>query len=154
MSEWCSTFLSAIFVCVQSLLASMCGPKACSLCVCLRFLGFVWRARCLSPYRHFGLYIHNGGEGWFVRVDVSRGRFPCDGPGRGGTCQERSYHPVALHSSQLLTFLPSPHGLLPLLTGNWALISWRLQGFIACCMVCLSVYGPRCIRHSHRGPIP
>jgi len=27
----------------------------------------------------------NGGEGWFVRVDVSRGRFPCDGPGRGGT---------------------------------------------------------------------
>ena len=22
---------------------------------------------------------------------------------------------------QLLTFLPSPHGLLPLLTGNWAL---------------------------------
>ena len=33
VSEWCSTFLSAIFVCVQSLLASMCGPKACSLCV-------------------------------------------------------------------------------------------------------------------------
>ena len=32
---------------------------------------------------------------------------------------------------QLLTFLPSPHGLLPLLTGNWALYadhpySWAL----------------------------
>ena len=79
--------------------------------------------------------IHNGGEGWFVRVDVSRGRFPCDGPGRGGTCQERSYHPVALHSSQLLTFLPSPHGLLPLLTGNWALIAHILAAARVHCLL-------------------
>ena len=42
-----------------------------------RYVGAVYRLtpRLWSPYRHFGLYIHNGGEGWFVRVDVSRGRY-------------------------------------------------------------------------------
>ena len=31
---------------------------------------------------------------------------------------------------QLLTFLPSPHGLLPLLTGNWALWACNWVGAI------------------------
>ena len=78
MSEWCL----ASIIC-SAVLGLVTGPALGYR----RYVGAVYRLtpRLWSPYRHFGLYIHNGGEGWFVRVDVSRGRFPCDGPGRGGT---------------------------------------------------------------------
>ena len=70
-------------------------------------MGAVYRLtpRLWSPYRHFGLYIHNGWpvvkvglSAWmypvadtlvavkWICVFVGLGfRFPCDGPGRGGT---------------------------------------------------------------------
>ena len=111
--------------CVQSLLASMCGPKACSLCVLPR-----------AGLLYFGLYIHNGGES--RRAGLSyvgtlpfscwRGCIPWPIPwslssGSVSSCIRVDRRVLLELYPELL--LPSPHGLLPLLQARYAPRSCR-----------------------------